>query len=217
MAVKKSVALFINALSVYNQTRYAADAAIAARFANLTEADVTIADLAVDSSTGIVSATVSSATRAWKSEKDTQTFKRAKLNNPKVTAFTTKTLDNVTDQASFLDAIQHIDTAGVYQVAVPELNGKTALLVIHAPIADGTADADKPAATIANIEATLDPALLYTFNSADKKVTLVGSTYQFEDNFIADAVYFAPVGASVLTIPATDYGNLDDSTYDATM
>jgi|AGFS01.1.fsa_nt_gi hypothetical protein len=215
MAAKKSVALFINAISVFNQTRYAADAAIAARFANLTEADVAISNLTIDSSTDVVSASIKSATRAWQG--DNQTFKRAKLNNAKVTTFTTKTLQNVTDQASFLDAIQHIDTAGVYQVAVPELNGKTALLVIHAPIADGTADADKPAATIAEIKKVLEPALLYTFNSADEKVTLVGSTYQFEDNFIKDAVYFAPVGASVLTIPTTDYGNLDDQTYDATM
>jgi len=215
MAAKKSIALFINAISVFNQTRYAADAAKAARFANLTEADVAISNLAIDAGTDVVSCSILSATRAWKG--DNQTFKRAKLNNPKVTTFTTKTLDGVTDQASFLDAIKHIDTAGVYQVAVPELSGKTALLVIHAPIDPATPTADKPAATIANIEAILDPALLYTFDSTDKKVTLVGSTYQFEDNYIKDAVYFAPVGASVLTIPTTDYGSLDDQTYDATM
>lgn len=215
MAAKKSVALFINAISVFNQTRYAADAAKAARFANLTEADVAISNLAIDAGTDVVSCSILSATRAWKG--DDQTFKRAKLNNAKVTTFTTKTLDGVTDQASFLDAIKHIDTAGVYQVAVPELSGATALLVIHAPIDASTPDADKPAATIANIEAILDPALLYTFDATDKKVTLVGSTYQFEDNYIKDAVYFAPVGASVLTIPTTDYGNLDDQTYDATM
>lgn len=211
---KNSVNLFINALSVFNQDRYKSDAALAARFANLTEADVAVSNVTVDSGTDVVTATVKSATRAF--EGTGQSFKRAKLMHPEVTTYTQKTLNGVTDQASFLDAIKHIDTAGVYAIAVPELSGAEALVVIHPPIDDATDPADVEEVTQDAVLATLAAAMEFTFEGTPTVAT-VGSTYQYSDNYIKDVVYHAPVGAAMLTIPATDYGNLDDTQYLATI
>lgn len=207
---KTSVELFINAISVFNQDRYQSDAALAARFANLTPADVTVSNVSIDGDTDVVSAEINSATRSFKGT--AQTFKRASLQNAKILPFTQKTLDGVTDQASFLEAIKHIDVAGIYQVAVPELSNANALLVVHPAIDAGTAPEDVEAATITAVRAVLDAALLYTFE-ATATSTVVGSTIAFADNYMKEAVYHAPVGATLLTIPATDYGQLDDATY----
>ena len=213
MADKKSIALFINAVSIFNQDRYKDDAAIKARFENLTEADVAVSAYDLDTETDVFTVTIKSATRAWSGVD--QSYKRAGLQNPKIANYTARTLDGVTDQASFLEAIKHIDTAGVYQVAVPELSGATALLVVHAPIPEDTAEGDVETATQLATKEELDKALLYGFDGTTETTTVVGSTYQFADNFLKGAVYHAPVGAAVLNIPATDYGSLDDETYDA--
>lgn len=207
---KTSVELFINALSVFNQDRYQADPAIAARFANLTPADVTVSNVSIDGDTDVVSAQINSATRSFQGT--AQTFKRASLQNAKILPFTAKVLDGVTDQASFLEAIKHIDVAGIYQVAVPELSNANALLVIHPPIDEATPPEDIETATIAAVRGILDAALLYTFEGSATS-TVVGSTIALADNYMKEAVYYAPVGATMLTVPATDYGELDDATY----
>lgn len=214
---KKSLELFINAFSVYNQDRYKDDATNLPKFQNLTEADLTVSNIAIAEETGVVSATVVSTTRNFKSA-DTadQTFIRADINNAKILPFTAKTLDGVTDQASFLAAIAKIEETGIYQVAVPELNGETAILVIHATIPEDTAPEDEESVTQKAVTDAIDAALLYTFDEA-RTVTTVGSTYVVADNFLKGALYHAPAAAATLVIPATDYGHLDDETYDPTM
>lgn len=214
MATKKSLELFINAFSVFNKDRYSATPAEAALFDGLVEADLQISAITEDEGTGVISANVVSTTKNFRG--DAQSWTRATLQNQKILPYTVKTLDGVTDQASFLDAITHIEEAGVYQVAVPELSNATALLVVHAPIAGGTPTGQVESATQAAVLASIKASIIYDFDET-VTTTTSGNTFVFADNYIKDAVYHAPVGVAYLDIPATDYGHLDATTYQATM
>jgi len=214
MATKKSLDLFINAFSVFNKDRYSATPAEAALFDNLVEADLQISAITEDSGTGVIAANIVSTTRNFRG--DAQSWTRATLQNQKILPYTVKTLDGVTDQASFLDAISHIEEAGIYQVAVPELSNATAILVIHAPIAGGTPAGEVESATKAAVLAAVKASIIYDFEDTVGSTTS-GNTYVLADNYIKDAVYHAPVGVAYLDIPATDYGHLDATTYQATM
>lgn len=215
MASKKSIALFINAFSVYNQNRYSATPANAALFDGLVESDLIISAISIDSGTDVVSANVVSNTKNFRG--DAQSWTRSKLHDAKVLPSTPLTLTDVTDQASFLEAITHIETAGIYEVAVPELSNATALLVVHPPIDSGTPTGSIESVTQAAVLTQINTAILYDFDTEALSTTTVGNTYVLADNFIKDAVYHAPVGVAYLEIPATDYGALDGSTYQPTM
>jgi len=206
----KSVMLFINAFSIKNQDRYKDTPANAARFANLTESDLILSNYALTGNKG--SFTVKSLTRSFQG--NNQTYTRAKLQNPKVTTYTELALDGVTDQASFMEAIKHIETAGVYQVAVPELNGESALLVIYPDLPEGTTEAERPELEEAAVFDTLTDALLFTFED-DKTITRDGNVLRLTDRFINDTVYYAEVGQAFLEVPDTDYGELDSTAFPA--
>lgn len=214
MATKKSIDLFVNAFSVFNKDRYKDDADKVALFTGLTAADLQISAITENQSTGVMSANIVSQTKNFRG--DAQSWTRAKLQNQKILPYTVKALDGVTDQASFLDAISHIETAGIYQVTVPELNNATAILVIHAPIPANTPTGSIESVTQTAVLNAIKAAIIYDYDDSVVSTT-VGNTYQFADSYIKDAVYHAPAGVAYLEIPATDYGKLDDQTYQGTM